>query len=73
MAGDLGLEAAVLAQLRLAHPHVVALQGVFSTQRSLALVAEHVPGSSLAAALPAGGFDEPAARWLFQQLLFALE
>ncbi|KAG2496746.1 hypothetical protein HYH03_005155 [Edaphochlamys debaryana] len=57
------------------HPHIVSLQDVFLTPRHLAIVLEYVDGENLQVFMEkAGGcVIEQLARFLFQQLVIALD
>ncbi|GAB4821494.1 hypothetical protein N2152v2_008540 [Parachlorella kessleri] len=67
-------EAEVLNQSRLRHPHIVALHEVFLTDNFLVLVLDYAAGGDLQELASRGhGLQEHTARWLFQQVLFALD
>lgn len=56
------------------HPFIVNLEDVFLTPKHLAIVMEYVPGGNLyRMLLQKGKLKEVEARWLFQQLIVALE
>jgi serine/threonine-protein kinase SRK2 len=68
------LKADILNHRSLRHPHVIKFQEAFNTTEHLCIVMEHADAGSLASYVKARGrLKEAAARWLFQQLIIALD
>lgn len=68
------LEAEVCNHRSLRHPHIVRLKRVLEVEGHLAIVMEFVEGSNLRKQVEKHRrLSEHAARWIFQQLILALE
>lgn len=58
----------------LLHPHIVQLQEVFLTQHYLGIAMEYANGGdTFDYVVKCRGIREPEARWLFQQLIIAVD
>lgn len=63
----------IVNQLKLRHPHIIALQEVFLTDTHLVLAMEYAAGGNLFHYVKSRkGLSEHDARWFFQQLIIAL-
>ncbi|GAB4821373.1 hypothetical protein N2152v2_008419 [Parachlorella kessleri] len=64
----------VINQLRLKHPHIIAIREVFLSDEHLVLVLDLAAGGDLFRHVcRARRLSEDDARWFFQQILFALD
>ena len=58
----------------LLHPHIVQLQEVFLTEHFLGIAMEYANGGdTFDYVVQQKGIQEPQARWLFQQLIIAID
>ncbi|EFN59818.1 hypothetical protein CHLNCDRAFT_33664 [Chlorella variabilis] len=70
---DKYVEREIVNQLKLRHPHIIALQEVFLTDTHLVLAMEYAAGGNLFHYVKSRkGLSEHDARWFFQQLIIAL-
>lgn len=68
------IEAEIINQMRLRHPHVVKLDEIFVTDVHLVLVLEYADQGDLFSYLKnKSSFSERRARWYFQQLITAVD
>jgi serine/threonine-protein kinase SRK2 len=68
------VEREIINQFKLKHPHIIKLEEIFLTHDHLVLVLEYADGGDLFSYVKSqGGLKEDSARWLFQQLILAVD
>lgn len=68
------MQSEILNHFKLKHPHIISLEEIFVTDEHLVLVTEFADQGDLFSYIKhKGGLDEGESRWLFQQIILAVD